>query len=301
MNWILQLLQKPYPLHVQFSRSIGPLILFSTIVPLFLIVFQPFGIGKSSCDWETAILAGTFIPIFLGLSINFYGIARLFPHLFDGNNWNVGKETVWAIWNFITIMFMVSIYWSLVPACGSSSIVWTEQILNALLIGLIPITICIYFNYSYMLRRKLVQAEKLNAILKEKISYHEHGQLNLTGANNSDKVSLITDNLLLIQSEDNYSKLILDVAGNIEKKLIRSSLKHIEDQIEYPFIVKCHRSFIINLARVEDVSGNARDFKVKLKNYPDWIPVSRDAYKQIAALFIEYPPKTDAAISFSYK
>ncbi len=301
MNWILQLLQKPYPFHARFSKSIRPILVFSTIVPLFLIVFQPFGIGASNCEWQMAMLAGTFIPIFLGLSVNFYGLVRLFSQFFDGDNWNVGKETVWSIWNFITIMFMVSIYWSLVPVCGPSSIVWTEQILNALLIGLIPITSCIYFNYSYMLKRKLVKAEELNAVLQERISYHEHGQLNLEGANNSERVSLSTDRLILIQSQDNYSKIVLEKGGVVESKLIRSSLRDIENQIDYSFIVKCHRSYIVNLSRVEKVSGNARDFKVKLSNYPDWIPVSRDAYKKIAALFMEYPPKTDAAISFSFK
>ncbi len=300
MNWFLKVLKKPYPFYIPFSRSIRLLIIFSAIVPVFLIVFQPFGISKSNCEWLTMVLAGMSVPIFITLAINFYGVARLFPTFFNEQSWSIGKEAVWSLWNFFTITFVTSVYWILVPVCVSSSIEWAEQLLRAFLIGLIPGIICIYFNYSRALKRKLKKAERLNSDLKAKVSYYEHGKLNLIGENNIETISLSTDSLLMIQSQDNYSKVMFDNDGKNDSKLIRSSLKQLEDQIDYPFIVRCHRSFIVNLAKVEEVSGNARDFKVKLKNYPEWIPISREAYKNITSLFAEFRPKTGSAISFSF-
>ena len=299
MKRALIILNTPYPYYIPFSRSIKLLVFFSIIVPVFLITFEPFGISKSSCEWLNTVLAGLSIPIFATLAINFYGVAKLVPQFFNEQNWSIGKEAVWSLWNFFTIVATTSIYWTIIPICASSSGLWAEQLMRAFLIGLLPGTFCIYFNYSRALKRKLKKARSLNASLQEKIAYYEHGRLTLKGESNAETVSLSTDQLLLIQSYDNYAKLISDSSEKSSGQLIRSSLKHLESQIHFPFIVRCHRSFIINLAKVEDVEGNARDFKIKIKNHPEWIPVSREAYRKITSLFEEYAPQTNVPISFA--
>ncbi len=298
MKWIRKILKEPYPYYIPFNRSIKLLVFFSAVIPAFLIVFKPFGIQNSSCEWLTIVLVGLSVPIFLTLAINFYGFPKIFPGLFNEHSWSIGNEVVWSLWNFFTIVFVTGFYWTVVPVCSSSSIHWMEQLSRAFLIGLIPGMTCIYFNYSHALKTKLKKANDLNQKLQSRISYYEHGKLNLVADNDSDVINLSTDNLVLIQAYDNYAKIILDKSGKISNHLIRSSLKLLETQISYPFIVRCHRSFIINLAKLEAVEGNARDFKLKLQNYNEWVPVSREAYKNITALFKDYAPKTPVSFSF---
>ena len=299
MSFILNILKKPYPFYIPFLRSFKLLIAFSLVVPVFLILFKPLGLGNSTCQQINWALAGIAVPIFLTLAINFYGVAKLFPSFFNEQSWSVWKESVWSIWNFLTIVITTGYYWTIVPVCASSSIYWTEQLLRSLLIGLVPGITCIYFNYNYALKRKLKKAESLNEKLLEKVSYYEHGKLKLTGENNTEILCLSTDDLVLVQSYDNYSKILLDRNGKQSTQLIRSSLKQLQSQINYSFIVRCHRSFIINLAKVENISGNARDFKVKLQNHPEWIPVSRQAYKNIVTLLEDFTPTSKQSILLS--
>lgn len=275
------------------------LITFSVVIPVFLIVFKPFGLSNSTCDWLILVLSGLSIPIFITLAINFYGIASLLPKFFNEHSWSIWKEGVWGLWNFMTIVVTTGYYWTIVPVCSTPSIHFKEQLLRVFLIGLLPGMICIYFNYSRALKSKLKKAQKLNEKLQAKVSYYEHGELKLVSENNSEVVNLSTSDLILIQSYDNYAKIVIGDDSKTSYKLIRSSLKHLEPQIEYQFIVRCHRSFIVNLAKVKTVAGNARDFRVKLENYQDWIPVSREAYRKIAILFEEYSPKPGSFISYS--
>lgn len=299
MKWITKILTTPYPYYIPFTRSIGLLVFFSLIVPLFLILFEPFGIGRSNCPQLTLVLAGISIPIFLTLSINFYGVTRLIPVFFSEDSWSIGKESIWTVWNFLTIVGATSVYWMIVPVCSTSSMEWAEQLTKAFLIGLLPGSFCIYFNYSRALKKKLRKALNLNKELQVRIAYYENGTLKLIGENNAEVVSLNTDKLLFIKSEDNYAEIVLEPSENGGIQLIRSSLKQLDKQIDYPFIVRCHRSFIVNLAKVEAVEGNARNFKIKLVNHNDWIPVSREAYRKFTALLDQFIPQTNQAISYT--
>ena len=297
MKKLIDIFNKPYPFYIPFSRSFKLLIVLGLIIPVFLIVFQPFGLGHWDYPYKQWVLLGMSVPIFLTLVFNFYVVTKFLPKFFDGDSWSVGKEIIWSLWNFFTIVLTTGFYWTLVPTGVISGLYWGEHMLNALLLAIVPGSICIYFNYSRALRRKLKKAQELNDKLQAKISYYEHGKLKLVPENSSEVVNLSTDALLLIQSYDNYAKIVFDTG---ESQLLRSSLKHLESQIDYPFIVRCHRSYIINLAKVKDVAGNARDFKVKLEHYEEWIPVSREAYRKIVALFDEYAPKSSTPVSFSF-
>ena len=188
----------------------------------------------------------------------------------------------------------------IIPVCSTSSLHWGEQMIRAFWIGILPGMICIYFNYSRALRQKLKKAEALNQKLQSKVSYYEHGWLQLAGENNAEVLNISTDDLILIQSYDNYAKIITSNGDGVTSQLIRSSLKNIQSQITFPFIIRCHRSYIINLSRIEQVKGNARDFRVKLRGHQEWLPISREAYRKLNALFEEFNPQANIPISFSF-
>jgi DNA-binding LytR/AlgR family response regulator len=90
------------------------------------------------------------------------------------------------------------------------------------------------------------------------------------------------EELLFIESADNYSNIVFYRNNKVNKQLLRGSLKRIESQITFPFIVRCHRSYIVNLKMINHIKGNAQgyriDFKVELK---DTIPVSRNYSKAL--------------------
>jgi DNA-binding LytR/AlgR family response regulator len=46
-------------------------------------------------------------------------------------------------------------------------------------------------------------------------------------------------------------------------------------------IYRCHKSYLVNLAKVNHVSGNAQGYKLHLKDVEDQIPVSRKLNEEI--------------------
>jgi len=154
-------------------------------------------------------------------------------------------------------------------------------IMQALLLSIFPGGFCIGVNYPRALNNKLRKAALLNQKL---INYHDlklGSLIELNSESESEKVKVPVDELLFMQAYDNYAKIVWHVDDKLKNKLIRSSLKNLEEQISVSFIARYHRSFIVNLANVVKVKGNARGYKLQLKNFPELIPVSKDKHKDV--------------------
>ena len=73
------------------------------------------------------------------------------------------------------------------------------------------------------------------------------------------------------------------MASRPEKPLLRSSLSRLEKQIDQPHIVRCHRSYVVNINRVERVTGNAQGYKLHLFAGQFLIPVARQYNESLVA------------------
>lgn len=298
---IKSLLSQPYPYYIPFSRSFKLLIILSAIIPLFLIIFRPFNLNLWDCEHKLWMILGLFVPIYMVLAFNFYFVARHLPSYFNEDKWTIGKELLWSVWIFTSIVVATSIYWLFVPYCQMSSIHWGSQFLTAFLIGIIPGAYCIYFNYSQVLKRKLNKISEINNVLASKVAYYEEDFQVFSDENEREKIKISTKNLILVQSQDNYSRIVWTDKDKISFKLIRSSLKNVEKQIKFPFIVRCHRSYIVNLSRVVKVTGNAREYKLQLEGHPMEIPISRELYKAVFRVFDDFSSLPASSDGISYK
>lgn len=72
--------------------------------------------------------------------------------------------------------------------------------------------------------------------------YDERGEL---------KLSVKPDRLYYLEAADNYVKIHYSNGGRIEKLMIRNTLKNIEWRFRDMGLVRCHRSYIVNLNKVQ--------------------------------------------------
>jgi DNA-binding LytR/AlgR family response regulator len=63
-----------------------------------------------------------------------------------------------------------------------------------------------------------------------------------------------------------------------EKQILRNSMKSIEKQFENSSFKRCHRSFMVNLQKIEFVDYGKSQCRVKLSGLEKFIPVSRKFY-----------------------
>jgi DNA-binding LytR/AlgR family response regulator len=92
----------------------------------------------------------------------------------------------------------------------------------------------------------------------------------------------LTD-LVYVAALDNYSEVYWKEEEVVSKKLLRVTLKNVETQLKNQFIVRCHRSYLINIREIESISGNTNGYKLRMKSADVSIPVSRTKGKEIIA------------------
>jgi len=100
-----------------------------------------------------------------------------------------------------------------------------------------------------------------------------HGETNET-------LNIHSDNILFIKAEVNYSRVIWMEDKKRKEKVLRATLKTLEEQLSGTGIIRCHRSYLFNTSRYS-ITGDSRGFYLKSEFDPKVIPVSRLKAKEI--------------------
>lgn len=101
------------------------------------------------------------------------------------------------------------------------------------------------------------------------------------------KESLIVDpqDIYFIQANDNYCTIYWSELSIVKNEILRVSLKELEYQLaSYHYIVRCHKSFIVNVSKPVKLEGNSKKSFLTSDNLPINIPVSRAKLSQLKTL-----------------
>ena len=142
------------------------------------------------------------------------------------------------------------------------------------MILIIPYTIC----YLYGLSKGL--SEQLNHTGNNSIETNSH-LINIKDHKDKIKLSLLSDDIFYIVSEDNYIKIFYEQNNEIHSSMIRTSSKSIEDALSAHNIIRCHRSYMVNTNKIQFFNNDRNNLYVLLTNRKiNPIPVSR-TYREL--------------------
>ncbi len=276
---MLKILRQPYPHNDSTRRKLFLSFGAGIFISSFLIFFEPFGIANWQNPQKNLLLLGFGIITTITMLFIYFGIQRLFPKFFQEEQWTVGREIFMVALNFCSITAINILYSQHYFSNGFNLLGFISMIIYTFVLGVFPATAIILINYIYYLKQYSKPPQPSH--LPEKHSIHdESDEINLIAENGKDKIQLNTDSFYYIESSDNYSTVVFKQKDDFKKDLIRSSLTRLESQTQHKQIVRCHRSFIVNLDKVERVSGNAQGYKLHLTESNFIIPVAR-RYSQI--------------------
>jgi hypothetical protein len=90
------------------------------------------------------------------------------------------------------------------------------------------------------------------------------------------KISIILDDILYLESSDNYV-LIYYVSNNkISKYMIRNTLKNLEVKLLDQGFIRCHRSYLVNFVKVKLLKREKEGLFIELNSEPQLVlPVSK--------------------------
>ena len=269
---MFKILNQPYPCsESSVLKRLLSCIAEGIFIGLFLIIFQPFGGSAWNHPHKIFILAGYGLIVFVcGLILRFV-LPKIVPQFFKEQDWTVGREII----KIMAMMLMIAagnlIYSNLFTGGGFSLENFVLMFLIVALLGFFPITFGVMANYIYQLKKystPVVVHKNMDIDIKL-------NPIKLIAENEKDFLELMPLSLLYIESSDNYSTVFYHKENRLEKELIRSSLSRLESQITDKNIVRCHRSFIVNLSQVDKVTGNAQGYKFHLNTPNLIVPVAR--------------------------
>ena len=241
---------------------------------LFIIIYKPFNVEHWAEVSRFVFIACVLGIVLLGMSIA--AISRIIMCYY------AKKHTIsylqYIAWVFVELVLM-SVAFTICSTLTGVQLdiaeAFEKSLLNTSLILLIPYIITITAFTLQDRNERLRQIEddydkamQQRADTKSLISfYDERGELQL---------SVTKDNLLYIESADNYIN-VWYMKSNMPKKLmLRNTLKRTAELLAETNVMRCHRGFMVNMEQVKVLRREKESFFLELgvEGIKD-IPVSK--------------------------
>lgn len=235
----------------------------ATLFLIFILNFlEPFSIYNPTANVRfAALLSGYgFIGGLILLVNEFKAIpflrksfSSLFTHFWAVHSWHLLTLSfgVWGYNHFLHYFF---------PEYHFPAFSYVESLQKTILIGIMPISIAAMIPFLLYQFKTVPTANTL---------------LYLQSQQGKDWLRIALDQLLFIASSDNYVTIYYLENKKVQRKLLRSSLKAMETQLDSFPVRRCHHSYIVNLLAISYLEGNARNLRLNLLHWEHPIPVSR--------------------------
>lgn len=279
-------LNRPYYLETVISKRWLSCLQYGVFVFLFLLAFQPFGLSSLPEGIVSAAL-GYGLTTFLVMALLNIPFFPLLPAFFAEEKWTVQKELYWNLLNVMAIGLANTLFSAYIGMVTFSSYTLLIFELYTITLAIIPITVTVLLKESRLKNKFEKRSQEINIAIEEHkeeelILQEESSLLIILSENEKDKVEVRLSDLLFIQSSDNYLEVHYLNKGLLQKKLLRNTLKGVASSLEnHKELFRCHKSYLVNIFKIDRVSGNAQGYKLHLKGTEILVPVSRQNNEEI--------------------
>ncbi len=272
------------PEHINNKRNIVRLIGFTALFALvFINIYKPF----SSSLWynisEFMFFVYSSLVILTGLLVVL--MSRIAMYLYSRRHQiSYGK---YAIWVFLEILFMSLFYTMYTIILNRDRDVmdsFESSFINTALVLLLPYTVLwFYFGWKESTKR----LEKIESEEQEEVDIP--GNITFNDEKGVLRLSVLCSDLLYIESSENYVVINYSNKGKVKRYLLRNTLKNIEGALERSRIIRCHRSYLINLDRAKVIRRDKDGLFIELDTdgVID-IPVSKSYQKKVSEIFLAH-------------
>lgn len=285
-NILAKWAREPYPSVISPWKVV---VVPAVIIFLVFYLLQPFGIARIGSGKLWVTLGSACISA--GVSSLFVWVLPwMFPRYYEERAWTLGKEVLGTLALLLCITVCVWFYVSWLCGVMPGVRLFFTVLLWVLILGAFPTVLFAMWNRNIRLARNLREATELNLRLSKKQEAEEMPSATLVFSGGT-KDTLVMDarSFLYAESEGNYVRLhYLSPKDNRPvSRLLRLTMKQAEAAVaSAPFIVRCHRAFLVNLHQVTKMDGNSQGYRLRLEECAEEVPVSR-AYVRRVKLLIE--------------
>jgi hypothetical protein len=188
---------------------------------------------------------------------------------------NVWKTFLWNFWIIVNIGVVNCVGVAFLYKVNVTVELLVRFQMYTLIPGMIISGIIILIYHNYKLRNRLDLIKEAKQIVKVD-NAKELGFL----------YGLRLENIVFITSADNYIDICFEDNDTLRHKLVRTTMDNTEKDIgKNSYVMRCHRSFIVNLRYVDSIKGNAAGYRLKVSKVQEVIPVSRTYMHNVLKFF----------------
>jgi DNA-binding LytR/AlgR family response regulator len=258
------------------NEELGLFLSISIGVFLFVLFFQPFPLDRFDFNNSILIISGLGAIVFLFMFIvriavpwliqigHQSNIEQIFPAYVGGFAILALNSVAFAFYLHYVGLIAITFYvmFKIILICIAPLVALSlSDVINDLK----------HQNESLIIEKKIIQRQ---------IEIYEQDYLNKTvefiSETSSENISLLIADVAFFKSADNYVEISYREGDIFKKKLIRNTLKSVEQQIKpYTNFIRCHRICIVNIHYIEKLNSNYNNHWLTLKGFNEQIPVSR--------------------------
>ena len=270
----------------KYINNRGNIVRLVSLTALFALVFINIYKPFSSENWykvsnfmffvysSLIILTGVLVVIISRIIMYFYSKKHDISYLQYG---------VWVTFEIASMSLFYTIYTMSVNTGRDWWEVFKSSTINTALVLLLPygiLTLYLAWRENQKTLAKIENGELVD-------SSAGSGKINFIDDKGVLRFSVTLDNLLYIESSDNYVIIHYNNLGKIKSYLLRNTLKTIETALEKTPIGRCHRSFLVNFSRVKVLRKTKDGIILELDvDIAPEIPVSKSYQEKISQKFL---------------
>ncbi len=264
------------------------------IATIFLLsLLQPFGIDQMGKQRMLLIVCGTLLTI-LSSFIVFILIGR--------KKWNCIRELL--LFHAVNIPLLSAMVLTLLswftwdsPTKGWYCTAGEFSVINYLkvcaevaLLSFFILILQIYRLRNSHLQQELEEVKAINQLLEERqtedstnLSESQPAVCVIRGNAKNAVLEIIPEHIIYVESMSNYADICYLENDNLCHHSLRITIKQLRESLSsYPFLISCHRAFLINLNFVVSISGRpSTGCTLQMFQVEKSIPVSRSYTKDI--------------------
>lgn len=232
----------------------------------FLNIFEPFNIGRWYSDSgfiQFLRLSGYGVVVALVFLFTQFPLRRIFQMY-------TFKIKTYLLWLFIEISLISLVY---IFLYGNP----LGNFLNDFIFSIkyTVLGICLPYTFAVLIIYYKNQRAEIKKLQNQVSKTNDKRLLNFKDENGKMRFSVQAKDVLVLESTDNYVTVYYILENKVQRTLLRNTLKNLEEMFAESSIVRCHRSYMVNLQNVDFLQKDGKKINIRIKHMEQSVPVSQ--------------------------
>ena len=278
---IKAILTRRFPQNLLFRRPLRGMLLLIVSFFLFAIIYKPIHVHAA----QSYSLALTILLYSVFITSPIIGILLIMKHCGcfpRAEKWQLNHELISLL--IILVAIGITVYFAGFfieePKMRWNLSTFFDSMLRSLLVVFIPLFLPTLINIRYALTPETFQ-QYLISREDEVPAEDSVQQVSIISKAKREELLFHTHELIYVESQGNYVTFYFDDNRKPNRVVIRNTISDVAAQLApYPFLMRVHRAFIVNLKQVRSKNGNRLGYRLKVNSCSSEIPVSRNNTSQ---------------------